>query len=225
MSDQAVLPPPALDAVEFAVNPEPRCACVLLLDTSGSMQGAAIAALNEGLRAFAADVASDPLARQRVEVAVVTFGGAVQVVNEFATVANFTPPSLNADGGTPMGHAIEVALDRLEARKEGYRANGVPYYRPWVFLVTDGQPTDEWKDAAKRIHDAEEANGLAFFAVGVEGADMATLGKIAVRTPLRLQGLAFTELFLWLSRSQRQVSSSRPGDHLALPPVQGWAAI
>jgi uncharacterized protein YegL len=198
---------------------------VLLLDTSGSMQGAAITALNEGLRAFAADVASDPLARQRVEVAVITFGGAVQVVNEFATVANFTPPTLGADGGTPMGHAIEVALDRLEARKEGYRANGVPYYRPWVFLVTDGQPTDDWKAAAKRVHDAEEANGMAFFAVGVDGADMNTLGQIAVRTPLRLQGLAFTELFLWLSRSQRQVSSSRPGDHLALPPVQGWASI
>jgi len=225
MSDQAVLSTPELDAVEFAVNPEPRCACVLLLDTSGSMQGAAINALNEGLRAFATDVAADPLARQRVEVAVVTFGGAVQVVNEFATVANFTPPALGADGGTPMGHAIEVALDRLETRKESYRANGVPYYRPWVFLVTDGQPTDEWKAAAQRVHDAEEANGLAFFAVGVEGADMATLGKIAVRTPLRLRGLAFTELFLWLSRSQRQVSSSRPGDHLSLPPVQGWASI
>lgn len=225
MSDQAVLSSPALDAVEFAVNPEPRCACVLLLDTSGSMQGAAINALNEGLRAFATDVAADPLARQRVEVAVVTFGGAVQVVNEFATVANFTPPTLGADGGTPMGHAVEVALDRLEARKESYRTNGVPYYRPWVFLVTDGQPTDDWKAAAQRVHDAEEANGLAFFAVGVEGADMATLAKIAVRTPLRLQGLAFTELFLWLSRSQRQVSSSRPGDHLSLPPVQGWASI
>ncbi|MEY2472463.1 MAG: hypothetical protein QOK28_1792 [Actinomycetota bacterium] len=222
---EALTAPSELDAVEFAVNPEPRCACVLLLDTSGSMQGAAIAALNEGLRVFAADVGGDPLARERVEVAVITFGGAVQVVTEFTTASDFTPLTLTADGGTPMGHAIEVALDRLDARKTAYRTNGVPYYRPWVFLITDGRPTDDWKTAAKRVHDAEEANGLAFFAVGVEGADMDTLGQIAVRSPLKLRGLAFTELFLWLSRSQRQVSSSRPGDQTALPPVDGWAVV
>jgi hypothetical protein len=37
---------------EFALNADPRCACVLLLDTSGSMDGAPIKALNEGLKAF-----------------------------------------------------------------------------------------------------------------------------------------------------------------------------
>jgi hypothetical protein len=40
------------ESVEFAVNPEPRCACVLLLDTSGSMLGDPINALNEGLKVF-----------------------------------------------------------------------------------------------------------------------------------------------------------------------------
>ena len=59
-------PARALDvAVEFASNPEPRCACVLLLDVSGSMHGSKVAALNEGLRAFAADIGTDALARQR----------------------------------------------------------------------------------------------------------------------------------------------------------------
>ena len=40
------------DAVEFAENPEPRCPCILLLDTSGSMKGEPLDALNEGLRTF-----------------------------------------------------------------------------------------------------------------------------------------------------------------------------
>ncbi|MBI4333722.1 MAG: SUMF1/EgtB/PvdO family nonheme iron enzyme [Chloroflexi bacterium] len=58
------------EAVEFAENPEPRCLCVLLLDTSGSMQGNAVASLNEGLRAFKKeDLIKDPLASRRVEVA------------------------------------------------------------------------------------------------------------------------------------------------------------
>ena len=213
-------------AVEFADNPEPRCACVLLLDVSGSMGGRPIAALNEGLRAFAADVSTDALARQRVEVAMVTFGGdGVTVRHDFAVAADFEPPVLRASGGTPMGAAIEQALDLLEGRKRQYRANGISYYRPWVVLITDGAPTDEWHAAARRVRELEEAGAAAFFAVGVQGADMAVLGEIATRQPLALDGLKFVELFVWLSRSQRRVSASRPGDQTALPPVEGWASV
>jgi uncharacterized protein YegL len=212
-------------AVEFATNPEPRCACVLLLDTSASMGGKPIKALNEGLGAFAADLSADSLARQRVEVAIVTFGGDVAVAQDFVTGGQFEPDTLSAGGGTPMGEAITTGIDMVESRKRQYRENGIVYYRPWVFLITDGRPTDEWKDAARRVHAAEEANGLAFFAVGVEGADIDILGQIAVRDPVRLDGLKFVELFVWLSQSQRSVSSSRPGDQTALPSVSGWASV
>ena len=74
--------------LEFADNPEPRCPCVLLLDTSKSMNGDRIAALNKGLQAFRDELIKDPLARQRVEIAVVTFGGTVQVIQHFVTVDN-----------------------------------------------------------------------------------------------------------------------------------------
>lgn len=212
-------------AVEFATNPEPRCACVLVLDTSASMGGAPITALNDGVRAFAADVAHDQLARQRVEVCVVTFGGTVDVTQDFVTAGAFEPSTLQAGGGTPMGGAIDRALDLVAERKATYRANGIAYYRPWVLLITDGAPTDEWQPAAERVHRAEADNELAFFAVGTEGADLDTLGRIATRTPLRLKGLSFVELFVWLSQSQRRVSASRPGDQTALPPVDGWAVV
>lgn len=211
--------------VEFAANPEPRCACVLVLDVSSSMGGKPIAALNEGLAAFARDVAGDAVARQRVEVAIVTFGGEVRTAQPFVTAGAFEPERLRAGGGTPMGAAIEQALGMVEARKAQYRENGIVYYRPWVFLITDGHPTDAWEEAAQRVHAAEKAGSVAFFAVGVEGADMEVLGQIAVRTPLKLAGLQFVELFLWLSQSQRAVSVSRPGDQAALPPVQGWAVV
>ena len=213
-------------AVEFATNPEPRCACVLLLDVSGSMGGRPIAALNEGLKAFASDLTTDDLASQRVEVAIVTFGGGgVETRQEFVTAGQFEPAHLSASGGTPMGAAIEQAIDLVDARKADYKANGVVYYRPWVFLITDGEPTDDWKEAAARVRRSEEANALAFFAVGVEGANMDVLSQIAVRSPLRLQGLKFVELFVWLSQSQRAVSNSKPGDQAALPTVEGWAVV
>lgn len=228
MSDQKPFEPAKgrFAAVEFAMNPEPRCPCVLLLDTSGSMGGDPIESLNEGLRAFKEELQSDPLASKRVEVAVFTFGPVKKVV-DFVSAGSFEPPKLMADGLTPMAEAIVTALDALEQRKAAYKQNGVAYYRPWVFLMTDGEPTDEAalvEAAATRVKDAEKKKSVAFFAVGVEDADMTALGKITTRTPLKLKGLAFRELFSWLSTSLQRVSQSQVGEAVALPAV-GWNEV
>lgn len=219
---------PLEDAIEFAENPEPRCPCVLLLDTSGSMNGAPLAALNDGLRAFRDTLGQDPLAARRVEVAVVTFNSEVRVERDFATVDQFDPPHLTAGGLTHTGTAIHKALDLVAARKAQYRAGGVAYYRPWVFLITDGTPQGEPDDvvesAARRVAEDEAARRVAFFAVGVEGADMARLASLAVRAPVRLVGLNFVEMFVWLSASMQRVSQSQPDEQVALPPP-GWGAV
>ncbi len=220
---------PRLDeAVEFAENPEPRCPCVLLLDTSGSMKGEPIAALNEGLRAFKNDLVKDPLASRRVEVAVITFNSNVEIIQDFVTADQFEPPLLVAEGMTMMGGAIHQALDLIQARKAQYRANGIAYYRPWVFMITDGEPQGESdfvvEQAAQRIRDDESNKRVAFFAVGVEKANMARLEELAVRTPVKLIGLNFVEMFVWLSRSTQAVSHSRVDEQVALPPP-GWGTV
>jgi uncharacterized protein YegL len=214
-------------AVEFANNPDPRCPCVLLLDTSYSMNGAPIGALNEGLRAFVDDVRQDELASRRVEVAIVTFGnGGVQTVQEFVVAGELNAPTLEAGGDTPMGAAIGDGLDLLRRRKDEYRANGVAYYRPWMVLITDGAPTDAWSAAADRLRAEESQGGVSFFAIGVDSANMKTLGEIAPsnRPPVKLSGHKFREMFVWLSQSQRRVSGSKPGEQTALPPV-GWGSV
>src|SRR5690554_6462761 len=71
----------SFDQAEFADNPEPRCPVALVLDTSGSMHGAPIVELNEGLRAFGEAIRNDNLPALRVEVAVITFGGKVRAIN------------------------------------------------------------------------------------------------------------------------------------------------
>jgi uncharacterized protein YegL len=211
---------------EFIDNAEPRCPCVLLLDTSGSMTGDPIAELNAGLRTFKSDLMADSLAVKRVEVSVVTFGP-VQVHNPFVTADIFHPPHLEASGGTPMGAAISEAMRMVEERKQQYSSAGVSYYRPWVFLITDGGPTDAWRKAADALREAVNAKKLAFFAVAVEGADMDTLTQISPRKPLRLKGLAFRELFSWLSNSLGAVSRSSPNQEtLALPPPSSdWSQL
>lgn len=228
----------ALDAVEFADNPEPRCAVVLLLDTSGSMQGRRIAELNQGLRVLDAALKADPLAALRVELAVIAFGGHARALDvrapggaeiaadaqaAFVTLDAFHPPELHASGETPLGEAVRQGLALVRDRKALYRANGIDYFRPWMFLITDGHPTDrDWESAAAEAQAEEARRGVSFYAVGVEGADLQKLARFsAERAPLKLKGLAFGDLFQWLSQSLAAVSQSRPGDQTPLPPV-GW---
>jgi uncharacterized protein YegL len=208
----------------FADNPEPRCPCLLLLDTSGSMSGSPIAELNSGVVTFKDDLLMDSLAIKRVEVAIITFGP-VKVHSEFSTVSNFFPPLLHATGDTPMGAAIKQGIELLRKRKDEYKVNGISFYRPWIFLITDGAPTDEWQSAAEMIKEGESSKSFAFFAVGVDRADMVTLQKISVRAPLKLQGLKFRELFQWLSNSMKSISRSTPGDEVPLKTPSGWAVI
>ena len=216
-----------LDLVQLAENPDPRAPCLLLLDTSASMSGEPIRALNEGLTLFKQDVMGDDLARRRVEVAVVGFGnGGVRTVQNFITVEQWDPQELRAGGSTPLGQALKVGLTLLRERKDMYKRAGLQYYRPWLLLITDGEPTDSWKDPARAAQDEDFRRGLLFFVVGVERANMEKIGQIAPaeRPPLKLKGLRFGELFLWLSQSQQAVSHSRVGDQLALPPI-GWAEV
>ena len=121
-----------LEQAEFADNPEPRCPVVLLLDTSGSMQGEPIAQLNDGLRAFDQALKGDQLAALRVEVAIVTFGGNVRAIDvrsgtpqpipfdasqAFVTVDSFRPPTLTAGGPTPMGVEKTCSVKCVKNRK------------------------------------------------------------------------------------------------------------
>lgn len=126
-----------------------------------------------------------------------------------------------------MGAAVCRAIEMVAERKTAYRQAGVPYFRPWIVLITDGAPTDDWRPAADQVRQGERAKAFALFTVGVRGADLDVLRQLAVRPPLELEGLKFRELFVWLSQSQRSISQSKPGEEakVALPNPAGWASL
>jgi len=214
----------AFETNDFASNPEPRCPCVLLLDVSGSMSGRPLDELNAGLTLFKDELAADSLAMKRAEIGIVTFGP-VKVEMPFTTASAFFPPTLQAQGDTPMGAAILEALNMVRDRKQDYRSNGIVSYRPWVFLITDGGPTDSWQAAAEAVREGEASKKFAFFVIGVKGANMDVLRQISVREPLSLDGLKFRPLFKWLSDSLGLVSQSTPGTEVPLPSPTGWASV
>jgi uncharacterized protein YegL len=217
---------PEAASIEFAENPEPRCACVLLLDTSGSMNGQPMEELNQALGEFKAALSRDAQASARVEVAVVTFGeGGVKVAQDFVSAGDFQPPILRAGGVTPLGDGLNQALDLVTSRKSTYKANAVDYYRPWIILITDGAPTDDgvWQGAAARLHMEEGRKGVLCWCFGIESAESAVLKEIAPDRSFVLKEYAgsFGKIFRWVSSSMSRVSQSTPGDQVPLEPPPG----
>lgn len=208
-------------------NPTPRCPVALVLDTSGSMSGQPIDQLNVGIQLFLDEVKGDDLARWSVDLAVYTAGGSVDCIQSFIGVeqiAGFAP--LYATGGTPLGQAMRMALDDLEARKKAYRDAGVPYYQPWLVLISDGAPGDTWQDAAQRASALSAQRKLVSLPIGVEGADLNVLSQFSSKPAVALNGLKFRELFQWLSASMARVSASTSSDaSVQLPSMDSWGSV
>lgn len=218
----------AIPGLEFVDNTNQRTPCVLLLDISSSMSGEPIRQLNEGLRAFAEELKSDPVASLRVQVMVITVGGPedVRIVQPWTDAADFEPPYLHANGLTPLGQGMALALNEIASQKAVYDANGISSTRPWVIMLSDGCPNDYgWESCADQARAEEENKRVIIFPVGTRGADFEALGRFSSKTPKKLKGLQFRELFVWLSRSMSTVSASVPGERVSLPTTDSWAEI
>lgn len=194
----------------------------------------AIDELAEGVKAFYEELLNDEVAQYSAEVCVVTFGGDTpQLVVDFANIDRQPElPPLTAEGETPMGEAVNLALDRLEVRKKEYQEKGVDYYQPWLVLMTDGEPTGDAGELSRAISRTVElvnAKKLVVFPIGIgDEADMDTLARFSPqRTPLHLKGMRFKDFFQWLSQSVSRTSMSMPGENIKLDTdgIKGWGEL
>jgi uncharacterized protein YegL len=216
---------------DLLLNPTSRVAVALCLDVSGSMAGEPITELNEGISLFSGALSADPAARASAEVAIVTFSDVPETRLDFQNLDRLGRlPTLTAGGSTDLGGGVNTALDRLAARKSEYKQAGIDYFQPWLVLMTDGQPTTQNHVLASgRALDLENQGKLVIMPIGIGPfADMHALSTFSNRRkPLRLRGLNFSELFVWLSKSIVRVSHSRPGEmvQLDMEGIKGWAEI
>lgn len=196
-------------------NLEERLIVALLLDTSSSMQGKPIVELIKGLGALEQALKENEKTRKRVELLLITFGGTVTIVDEFVSAETFHAPALVANGGTPMGEAILLALQKMEARKAVYKVHDIDYLRPLMIMISDGEPTDEstWETAVDDLIEHVASKKVHFQAIGVLNANMAVLKQMSPSNEvIKLNDVKnFEDYFKFLSKS---VDGARPHDQL-----------
>lgn len=200
---------------------EPHLACVLLLDVSESMEGNPIASLNQAINQFKDQVCRDEIARKRVDIAIVSFATDVNVVCDFVPVEKMPVINLEAEGITMMAEGIDKAIDMVKERNALYEQIGIPFFKPWIFMITDGLPNsddEEMQRVADRIYVEENAGShgkLKFWVLGIEGYDSYEMFRLTKRV-VELKDHDFTGIFDWLSESMASISQSTVGQKVTL---------
>lgn len=198
---------------------EQHVASVFILDTSGSMtKNGAIDKLNDGLSALKAYFNGEGSAAACVDVAIISCGPGVNVVQNFIPVTQWQPPLLTANGPTPMGQSLMKAMEMIKEQKNKYKALGTPYYRPWIVCITDGEPTDSNEPSYEAIvasfKEMENASGVIGYCIGVEGFNEIKMASIFDKNKGRLLKLAdanFKVLFEFLGNSISALRDSGSG--------------
>lgn len=223
--------------VDYSNNAQQRTPCVLVLDASGSMGSRGnngktrIDLLNEGVKQLELALKSDEAAVSRVQIAIVIVGGPTndaELLMDWTDANYFQAFPLSSGGVTPLGKGIRLGLEAIENGKSELRQQGISYTRPWLMIISDGEPTDppsEWQMTVTQARQAEQQKKAEVFCIGVEGANLSRLGEVSSKPPLELDGLKFSELFIWLSSSLSAASRSRPGDTVQLPSTDPWRNV
>jgi uncharacterized protein YegL len=187
--------------------------------------------LNDGIKALRDELHTDQIALARVQLAAIIVGGfkdEATLLMDWTDAGDFVPFELKAGSRTPLGAGILMALNEIKKQKGVLKDNGIPYYRPWMFVMTDGEPTDDaavWREACKKARESESEarKEVLIYPVGIGNAKLTTLSELSVTKPMHINGMKFREFFKWVSGSISVRVRSAPGQKIKLPGTDGWA--
>ncbi|MEM6272333.1 MAG: VWA domain-containing protein [Bacteroidota bacterium] len=211
-----------------AENYEEKTLCVFVLDKSLSMRNHdRIGQLNAGIRRFLQDIREDTKTARCLEIAIVEFSSQVSISQPPALVDQIVFQDLQADGVTLLVEALETAFSVVEKRKKYYKTLEIPYLRPFVILISDGEPYPprDLTSITTQIYALETQNHLKLMPIAVDESANATLRRICYTPPRLMQEKRFTEFFDWLGNSMKIVSQKHRGESVKLPPTDGWDTI
>ncbi len=213
-----------------------RLPVYLLLDTSGSMAGSPIESVRRGLEQFKRDLEDDTYAKETVHIGVITFGGEAEFVTKgLIPFDDFEIPALPADGRTPLGQAFYLLMESLDKDvKSAVQGGEKSDWKPLIFILTDGEPNDEWIEPRQQILNRQQKKIINMITVGC-GPDVneQNLKAIAIGPTFWIDKdeESFLKFFEWVTQSvvaaSKAVSESGGGDKPIDMPDKpdGWQYI
>lgn len=202
-----------------------RLPVYLLLDCSGSMMGEPIEAVRQGIKALISELRGNPQALETAYLSVITFDSSARQVTPLTELMSFTEPQINASGATAMGGALRVLMDcaEKEVRKSTESQKGD--WRPLVFLLTDGCPTDTaaFSQAVQELQNKKKLFANIIACAAGSNADTTYLKQITENVLMMntLSAGDLAQFFAWVSASIGLSSKgldAKPGENIELPP-------
>ncbi len=208
-----------------------RLPVYLLLDCSGSMMGEPIEAVKQGIKALLSELRGDPQALETAYLSVITFDSSARQVTPLTELLQFKEPEISAGGATALGEALNVLMDCVETEIRKSTETQKGDWRPLVFILTDGSPTDTetFREAVVKVRNMKAANIIACAAGS--NANTTYLKQIT-ESVLMMNSLSagdMAQFFAWVSGSVKTSSKSldaKPGGNIELPPPpQGFVVV
>lgn len=185
-----------------------RLPVYILADCSGSMSGSPIESVKSGIRALHSELMGDPSAIESAYLSVISFASSAQQLAPLIEVTQFSPPDLQAGGTTAFGEALRVLIQCMEREVQKTTPEQKGDWRPLVFVLTDGVPTDSWEPAADELKRRKTGNVIAV-ACGEQAEEALKTLKRVTDTVLVMKEMtpdSFKQFFKWVSASIKQAS-------------------